>query len=120
YPTVPTLHVVQTDSLGQLNSHLVINIRRRSRPRSSDQVLLLRGISGQLGLEPGGASALVALQHTDENGEVALIHLLASQHRSHTLEGHRPDREQLHQVAAGAQFLPGDPPGQTVRRSWDG
>src|SRR5439155_14933937 len=47
YPTVHTLHVLQPDSFGKLNGHLVIDIRRRRRPRSSDQILLLGWISHQ-------------------------------------------------------------------------
>src|ERR1700693_139664 len=63
YPTVEALHVVEPDPFGQLLCHIVIHTRRRRRPRSSNQVLFLRGIPRQLCLEPGHTAALVCLQH---------------------------------------------------------
>src|ERR1700694_5783324 len=63
YPTVQALHVVQADPFRQLHSHFVVHTRRRRRPRSSNQVLFLWGISRQLRLEPGHTAALVCLQH---------------------------------------------------------
>src|SRR6202795_3998939 len=64
YPTVQALHVVQANPSRQLHSHFVVHTRRRRRPRSSNQVLFLWGISRQLSLEPGHTAALVCLQHS--------------------------------------------------------
>src|ERR1700680_449281 len=64
YPTVQALHVVQADPFRQLHSHFIVHTRRRRRPRSSNQVLFLWGISRQLSLEPGHTAALVCLQHS--------------------------------------------------------
>src|SRR6266853_891811 len=50
YPTVKTLHVVKADPLRQLHSYFVVHTRRRGRPRSSNQVLFLCGITRQLAL----------------------------------------------------------------------
>src|SRR4029077_15540921 len=63
YPTVQALHVVEADPFRQLCGHVVVDTRGWCRPRSSNQVLFLRGISRQLRLEPGHTAALVCLQH---------------------------------------------------------
>src|SRR5690242_2090811 len=100
YPTEHTFHVFQPDLLGQLQGNLVVHIRRRRRPRSSDQVLLLWGITGQVGLEPGGAGAFVAPQHTDENRTVVRVELVGRDLRAHDVEGGRPDRQELDEIGA--------------------
>src|ERR1700694_4779344 len=110
YPTVHTLHALQADSLGEFNCHLVIDVRRRCRPTSSDQVLLLGRISGHVGLEPRRPAALVASQHTDENATFAFVEVLGGKHRLHLLESHRPDGQQLYEIFGGGRCPSPSPP----------
>src|SRR5579864_4426047 len=116
YPTVPTLHVVEPDSLRQLLGHIVVHTRRWRRPRPSDQVLFLWRVFRQLCLEPGGSAALVGLQHPDVHTAVSFVQLVGGELCSHPLERDRPDRKQLQQISAYGEFLPRQPGGQTVRR----
>src|ERR1700682_6562318 len=51
YPTVQASHVVETHPYRQIFGHIVVHAGRGSRPRSSNQVLFLRGLTRQLGLE---------------------------------------------------------------------
>src|ERR1700694_589214 len=110
YPTVHTLHALQADSLGEFNCHFVIDVRRRCRPSSSDQVLLLGRISGHLGPEPRRPAALVASQHTDENATFAFVEVLGGKHRLHLLESHRPDGQQLYEIFGGGRRPGPSPP----------
>src|SRR5881296_1496945 len=116
YATVHALHVLQPDSLGKFHGHLVVNIRRRRRPRASDQVLLLGGISGQIGFEPRESRALVAIQHTGVNRAIVRIQLLGSDPRSHTIESPRAHGQELDQVAARGQLAGRGPVPRAVRR----
>src|ERR1700688_2636361 len=106
YPTVQALHVVQADPFRQLHSYFVVHTRRRRRPRSSNQVLFLCGISRQLRLEPGHTAALVCLQHPYVYTAILFVQLIRGELCSHPLEGDRPDRKQLQQISAYGQFLP--------------
>src|ERR1700686_619103 len=114
YPTVQALHVVEADPVRQLHSHFVVHTRRRRRPRSSNQVLFLCGISRQLRLEPGHTAALVCLQHPYVYTAVLFIQLIGGKHCSYPLEGARPDRKQLQQISAYGEFLPRQAGGQTA------
>src|SRR3981081_842022 len=114
YPTVKTLHVVEADPLRQLHSYFVVHTRRRGRPRPSNPVLVLCGITRQLVLEPGCTTALVCLQHSYVYTSVLLVQLIRGDVCSHPLEGDRPDRKQLQQISAYRGFLPRPAGGQTV------
>src|ERR1700674_3044776 len=106
YPTVQALHVVEADPVRQLHSHFVVDTRRRRRPRSSNQVLFLCGITRQLCLEPGRSAALVGLQHPLVYTAILFVQLIGGELCSHPLEGDRPDRKQLQQIPAYGEFLP--------------
>src|SRR5216684_7940581 len=106
YPTVQALHVVEADPFRQLHSHFVVHTRRWRRPRSSNQVLFLRGIPRQLRLEPGRTAALVCLQHPYVCTPVLFVQLIRAELCSHPLEVDRPDSEQLQQIPAYGEFLP--------------
>src|ERR1700693_2724000 len=113
YPTLQALHVVEPDPFRQLHSHFVVHTRRRRRPRSSNQVLFLCGISRQLRLEPGHTAALVCLQHPQVCAPVLIVQLIWAELCSHPLEGDRPDGKQLQQISAYRQFLPSQAGRQT-------
>src|SRR5258708_3401168 len=63
YPTLQALHVVEADPFRQLHGHFIVHTRRRRRPRSSNQVLFLSGISRQLRLEPRPTPPPLCLHH---------------------------------------------------------